>query len=738
MTSVLDLVVDGMNLTARVGESQTAPFLRDLGYAAADLSSGRRGRVTLPFYLHDDPWELGLVRDGDGVLLTLFRGGAAAEVAVHERALRGEALLGGLRRAFDELLGRRGDGAEQADLRCARAMLDDLAWQATPAQSPAWQALEVEGTEKLSFGCDLLLRAPSPDEPPPSVARNDLLPLLVRSRLRLVLRGQTRELGEGYAFLVAERLVDVAEQCLEAASHGQMFQRRFEAGGVQGGVQLGPDGALTLTLKRPGATGGGERYPGLDARTLAHAAVGLGRAVSRALLRNDRAQGQNLRLDGLRGALRRLGGELKPREQPLSQVNQAPESYRAYALGAQPRALEQGPGLGAGKLRFVARWEATVPGLDLGSTFLCGDRLVVTGGRELAAIGRNTGEMLWTRQVQRAVAVPTPGGLARLLPDGQVQVHDYGTGEPTLTLRLAPRLGGAMTGAVVHAPGLPKLLVVTEGERHLSAIDLVSGEVRWRTTLARGGATRLRRAGKLLLECSGDAVLTALDIPTGETVWRLRTNAPCATAPAFDHDTLFLLTGEASGRRGRPSLQAIDAWTGAVRYEAALPARPAAQGQPLLTADTVAVLTRDDRGTGLMAFDRASGQLRYQLATGLAPLGSSWLAVDGCLFANTDRGELLGVDATTGELKLRLRLGDGGGDAVPRKLDPVLRSGALFVPQREVHVVRPRDGELLGKVPSELVPDLLRVDERCDIYIGEESGHLAAFGNAPRLSLVKG
>jgi hypothetical protein len=52
-------------------------------------------------------------------------------------------------------------------------------------------------------------------------------------------------------------------------------------------------------------------------------------------------------------------------------------------------------------------------------------------------------------------------------------------------------------------------------------------------------------------------------------------------------------------------------------------------------------------------------------------------------------------------------------------------------------VVRPRDGTLLGKVPTDLIPDLLRVDERCDVYVAEESGHLGAFAAAPRLSLVQ-
>ena len=66
----------------------------------------------------------------------------------------------------------------------------------------------------------------------------------------------------------------------------------------------------------------------------------------------------------------------------------------------------------------------------------------------------------------------------------------------------------------------------------------------------------------------------------------------------------------------------------------------------------------------------------------------------------------------------------------------VLRSGALFVPQSEVHVVRPHDGTILGRVPDDIIPDLLRVGERCDVYVAEESGHLGAYEAGPRLTLV--
>ena len=88
--------------------------------------------------------------------------------------------------------------------------------------------------------------------------------------------------------------------------------------------------------------------------------------------------------------------------------------------------------------------------------------------------------------------------------------------------RVAPRVGGVVTGAVVSAPGLPRLLVVSEGKRRLSAVDLGTGEVRWRHTSHGGSIFRLRRAGKLLVVAAGDATLTALDIASGDVVWRTR------------------------------------------------------------------------------------------------------------------------------------------------------------------------------------------------------------------------
>jgi hypothetical protein len=44
---------------------------------------------------------------------------------------------------------------------------------------------------------------------------------------------------------------------------------------------------------------------------------------------------------------------------------------------------------------------------------------------------------------------------------------------------------------------------------------------------------------------------------------------------------------------------------------------------------------------------------------------------------------------------------------------------------------------VLGTLPTDLIPDLLRVDDACNVYVAEETGHVAAFGVAPRLALVR-
>jgi outer membrane protein assembly factor BamB len=740
--ALLEMLTEGSSSRLRLAEGEAIPFLGDLA-AALETLAGRSPRATLRLGVVPDPWELGLLRAGKDVLVSVYQGGATPNVSLFERRLdlaavrdRAAAAL----RAWPETasLAERLDGLVFGAPSQAPASAD------TELLEPAVVAIEPPCDVPLVIAAEALLRPPgAPSSVPASaVQRADLFALLFRGKLRITVGDHTRELPEVFVFPLAEQLATLALEAVEAWTRGRPYYRRISAFESICGVRLGSEGAASLTLgvpRKPREVSGDARahtwtFPAVDMGALGQGIVAFGRALVRSLTRRDRAQSQNLRLHAFRARLRELAERLRDATRDDSKINEAPERYRAFAAAARPTANAPAPLLRA-RLRFSARWLAAVPSIDLRSTFLCGDRLLVGGARELHCLDAQTGSQLWRQDLRgRGVSVMTPLGLARLELDGTLRLHDLGTGEVLWTTRLAPRVGPSASGAVVSAPGLPRTLIVTEGARHIAAVDLHGGEVKWRFAARRGGTFRLRRAGRLVVVASSDPALSALDVLTGEVVWRFCDRLRFASHVAVDHDALFAVAGGgAFVGRGGTRLHHLDPWSGARRWSVDLPDAMAPVGAPLLGPETVLVATHGRRGTALAGFDRKSGELRFDQA--VTSSAASCLVVDDTVIVNGESGELVGIAADDATTRYRHVFSSNEGDR-PRRLEPVLRSGALFVPQSEVHVVRPHDGTILGRVPNDMIPDLLRVGERCDVYVAEESGHVGAYESGPRLTLV--
>jgi outer membrane protein assembly factor BamB len=226
-----------------------------------------------------------------------------------------------------------------------------------------------------------------------------------------------------------------------------------------------------------------------------------------------------------------------------------------------------------------------------------------------------------------------------------------------------------------------------------------------------------------------------VDVQTGQLVWKVRDRLRFSALASVDVDQLFAVSG---GSASAATLHALNPYSGQSAWTANLaPCKGFVDGAPMLTPHAVSIAMRSNRGTKLLSFDRASGAPLFAAAEEVAPNGTSWLSVDNLLIGNAPTGELVGVDATSGKVIYRHNFGQTLESDVPRRLEPVLRNGALFVPHADVHVLRPSDGKHLAKIEvSDAIADLLRVDERCDVFVAEESGHVAAFGAGPRLSLV--
>lgn len=732
---VLDVFVAGANVTARVGSRHATAALRDLGLAATELSRRTSGKTIVRFY--DEPWEMCLERFGDVAALSVYRSGIDPRVTVYDARVPFLEIVDSLIEAIDAAIGRASaPDPVLFDLERAREELTriDRSPVGVLLPSPSLVTIEVDRDASVALGADFALRpsCPGDSDSTPKVERSDLHALLFRGRIRAEARGRAVELGDGHPFVFAERFLQLAANALEAWERGQERFVRQEGGGILIGVRVAKEGDASLTLS--GSNGTSYTFPSLAVVDIVESSLSFGRALVRGILRRDRAQCMNLRLGAFRRSLRDTESALREVCRDDVVYCREPEPYRVFAERA--RANESSANIASGKLRYLPRWRALVPGIDLRSTFLCGDRLVVGALLETFCLDRGTGQVIWRVPTVRATSVVTPGGIARMVPDGHLEVHDFGSGEVTLRTRIRPRLGGPAAGAVVNAPGLPKLLIVTEGERHLVAIDLASAEPRWRYAWGRGGALRLKRAGRLVYVASGDSALTAVDVQTGEVVWRVRSRLRFRSAPVLDHDLLFVVAG---GMNSSAELWGIDPFSGEIRFRTPVGDGPATvEGTPLAAGAVVVCTVRDRYGLRLAAFSRDGGAPVWRSETTIAPTGTSWLTVDGLVIGNTPTGELLALEAATGQLRYRHALGRVLDSDVPRKLEPVLRSGALFVPHTDVHVFRPSDGSKLATIgPCDAIPDLLRVDERCDVYLAEESGHLASFAVGPRLSLVR-
>lgn len=730
---LFDVVVDGVNLTARIGESQAVPLLAELGQAVGLLANGQRSRVTVPLHSDDEAWELGLEADGQDALISVFRVGPSATVAVHERRVLFRDLQRALLRALSEQPLARTRRCSSRDA-VKRALLVPPRLSVRLVETVRWSPPQ---GQEFGFEAEALLRrAPAESSEDVSLERADLHALLIAGKCRVRARDKGVSLGEVQLFLLAEGLVKLAEESLEAWRLERPLFRRIEIGATRLGIRRGP-GESPLALSVTGPAVKSERhtvtFPGLETETLVRGVLDFAERLTTEILARDPGQAKNLRLSILRAGTASLSDQLGAELEDDGVTNPEPDNYRPFAH-KRARPDVTGRWTHGAQMRFLPRWVATVPNIDLKASFLCGDRLVVGAERETACIHRQTGEIIWRRSTQRAVSVVTPVGLVRISPDGRTCLHDLGTGEPRFTVRLQPRLGGGAAGAVVHAPGLPKLLVTAEGDRRVSAVDLLTGEIRWRYTARRPASHRMRRAGRLLLVAGEDSAIVALDVVSGEVVWRVRTRLPLSGDVTVDHDAAFAL----SGTRGGPShLHHLDPWTGEVRWLTDLGDRHVVGQAPLVTPSAVVIPVRDRRGVGARAFCRRSGAPLWAHVPGLSSRLTAWLAVDDAIVGNSAAGALLCLDASTGAQRFCHVFPRHVAADQPRRLEPILRSGALFVPQHQVYVVRPRDGEVIGTVPTDLIPDLLRVDERCDVYVAEESGHLAAFSVAPKLALVK-
>lgn len=711
------------------------PSLAELTGAVTSLASGTRNKALLP--LAGTPIEFALVRRGESVLVSCYGTGSAPVVYQLDRQVSIRLLLDTCASAILETARFETDPTSRqismrvADrARCTPLAADEASQCAITQRGGAWESPDSQ--TPLAFGFEASI---FPHGGPSSSrsTRADVHALLFEGSLWAYVRGKRLVLARGPIMLAAHRMVVAVRSLVDAWIEGRPTQVKLRAGSFAIGLRLSR--AQEVSIELGGDSIGTATATCLSLRETALPILKLAGDILRALVAADRSQSRNLRVRALRQEVRSLRREIQSRRTRDSFVNLDPDRFR---IDEARRAQESSqPGLVEPKvsaLRFEERWRISVEGIDANAIFMCGDRLVLTTPSHVLAVCRDSGQVLWARPGSAATTLMAGSVLIRVSPDGEVELCDVADGEPYATARVTPRMGGAATGLMAGGGSIPPVAVLTEGSHRLVAIDARTGEPRWRFASRTGGEFRLTRAGRILLVACGEGSLHALDISTGEDVWRFSEGGLFRFRPTICRDVAIAVANH--GRR-QGEIFGIDLYSGEQLWNRKLDGTPSTP--PKTAGDSVIMGSiRDERPT-LIALSPLNGETKWDNDDPGLGTGGACLAIDQLLVTNAPIGRLSALDLSSGQAQWTADLADPLADEVPRRLEPVLRGGALFVPASSVHVVHPSTGRLLStKLPCDLVPDLMRVDERGWVYVAEESGYIAAYSPGPQLQLIPG
>src|SRR5216684_1790654 len=291
------------------------------------------------------------------------------------------------------------------------------------------------------------------------------------------------------------------------------------------------------------------------------------------------------------------------------------------------------------------------------------------------------------------------GDMARLVPQHELPYQPRETAAP-----------------VLDDAGSP--LYVASADGKLTALNRITGEVRWSSDLHEELTTTPTLSGGRVYVMSSEESVTGVDAETGKSVWKFHRDPPAGftirgnARPRVSHGTVF--AGFADG-----SLVALGPADGVARWVRALSgtgdyldvddlqapeedpnvyaasikagvvAVDAASGNPVWTAPLPGanhVLVDGPRvyasGKGaLVALGRSNGKVLWKLSLGNDRYATPAAVSGGLVLVALDRGPLMAVDAVTGRTRGAFDPGSGFSGAplaIPGAAFIVSNAGVLF------------------------------------------------------------
>jgi outer membrane protein assembly factor BamB len=749
IVDVVDILIDGANISVRAPRDSIFLLLRDLLARVEELLSGKSSRVGIAFY--ESSWELVLVLEGELVLLSFYRAGARPRIEVKDRPLGLKSLMRAVVAAGEILIEDLLAISPQmvADPFVSELMGAMERIRTLEAEGPAAGSIPVpssftidydgrgKGSPPLTFSCEV--KATSRDLLAAVMTnRSDLYALMGRGTFTLHVGDNAVALDGLYVFFLIEKLLEAARSLMASIEDYRNLELALSVEDLELEVRYDcAEGTFALSIRNKATLQPPCVLGKLDPALFVDELVKLARSFRRRVVELNPSQRSNLKFEIFNDEIESLVAWRKDIEsQPVKKQAPSPLRFEVPA-STLPEREERGRSVFSRtkKLMYVRLWEAEVEGIRLDASYLAGDRIVLTGGKDGFAVHRETGEVLWRKKLAEPDALSLMAGEAGILrfdPHGMLRLIDVKDGETVWTTRITPPFG-VPSGTVAGGGRKPRYAVLTSGESSLIGIDLYTGEARWKHRTRRGSSYRFGKFGKLLfMTCSTNAV-HCIDVDSGELLWRYCGRHKFMDAPIPSGGAAAVWGREWGERMGR--LYLFDSLTGDELWSAQCEGRLAAS--PVFSGGVLCGAFYIGHDLLVRAWKVDGGERVWERDLGAIASFFSWMPIDDRIVMNMAGGMVICLKAEDGTVVWSKSMGSSSED-VPMNLEPILRGGGLFVPADTTYVFSPSDGTLLHRLEEHSpVPDFLRVDERYSIYVGEVSGYVSAYGVSGHLGVIE-
>lgn len=750
---IIDLVVDGRNLTAAVDDEHVFSLFSRIMEALIPLATGASGKAIVEF--PTQPFEMVLIPSGSDYLLTLYSVDRAHEVLAFEVPVPARAFVRAVSTASEEMLA----DALRIDDRLStdpfiRSFSAQLASLRRTKPEPHESAAD-EGSRTLTgcasarggFTLDFVVEDATPAIDYEGEHVFDLHALLVRGSITLEDGSESNRLPTSFPMLAVMDTVRRVRELLNLLESGtRVFECCSELTHLNFEVVAEDTTWHTVWGDDP------ERLevemPPNECLDVVISFAEL--LVDQVLRLNGRLQ-LNQRFVDLKSDIEELRGWFAD----LSETNtymESPEAYLESHGHLRPGTIESVPADFVWPFSDVValypsmRWQFEASQIHFPAIHHSQDCILVPTTESLFVIDSRSGEQRWSASSRSGVPLSSYAVAERFIvlanESADLWLVDLNSGRDIARCDV-DGFGTLLMDSVFYPES--EMVVAADFQGRLAGFSSSDGRVIWSTESGHGYLTGVAFEGPLVCTLSSPGFLQSFDPLTGRTLWKVRLGGVADSGPHVHQGRLYTLSHDPMTHQ--LTVQVFHPYTGRSAWQVRLDGE--LTGQPsFIDGWMVVPIERHGLvqlvGIPLEVHDPGPEWYVELRSAGLdRPTQVCPVEIEGYLhgLVQTDRAEMTCFDVATGEIRWKVEP-DSANKLLFRNLElSIVRDAVLRVTdQLELRSIE--TGELLHKIGDTLEsPEHIFTSGDLEIFIGEpaDSGRdqLSCFSLGHFLALAK-